>query len=158
MWRNPAAGAVARWPYLLLLLLPMLNACGNTSTLEVEAARAALDSQRATLGALGQPLPAPALPERALAARSTTVPGAVTELLGAAPDVLLARLGTPQLRRPEGDAEVWLYSGGGCQLDLLLYPAPGGLRVMHAQARAGGIGQRTEAACLRDIAVRAPPS
>jgi hypothetical protein len=149
MRRNPATGSVLCRPYLLLLLLPVLSACGTDAAGEADAARAMLDSQRATMGALGQTRPAPA-------ADGFAAPGSVAELVGATPDALLARLGTPQLRRPEGDAEVWLYSGGGCQLDLLLYTTPGGLRVMHAQARAGGIGQRTEAACLRDIAERTP--
>jgi len=140
---------VARLAYLSLLALPLLNACGSNPTREAEATRAVLDSQRATMGALGQP-------PRAPAAGGMAAPGTVAELVGATPDMLLARLGTPQLRRPEGDAEIWLYSGGGCQLDLLLYTSPGGLRVLHAQARAGGLGQRTEAACLRDIAGRTP--
>jgi hypothetical protein len=81
-------------------------------------------------------------------------PDAVAELLGATPAAVISRLGPPQLRRPEADAEVWLYSAGGCQLDLMFYTTPQGLRVMHAQARAGGLGQRTEAACLRDIAAQ----
>lgn len=151
MRRNPATGAAARWPYLLLLMLPMLNACGSDPARDADAARTVLDSQRGMLAALGQPLSAPA-------GAGAVAPRSAAALIGASPDALLERLGTPQLRRPEGDAEIWLYSGGGCQLDLLLYSTPGGLRVLHAQARAGGIGQRTEAACLRDIASRTPQS
>jgi hypothetical protein len=53
-------------------------------------------------------------------------------------------------------AAVWLYSTGGCQLDVVLYPGPqGGPQVAHVQARAGGLAQRTEASCLRDIASQA---
>ena len=61
-------------------------------------------------------------------------------------------LGEPALRRPEGGAEVWLYAGPGCALDLILYPAGHGLSVAHAAARAQGAEQRTEAACLAEIA------
>lgn len=118
------------------------------SSREDAAAQALLDSQRASLAALGQPMPSqtPAAAPRG--------PGAVQELLGAAPATVIGRLGAPRLRRREGDAEVWLYSAGGCQLDLMFYTSPQGLRVTHAQARASGVGQRTEAACLRDIAAQ----
>lgn len=124
---------------------------------EAEAARALLDSQRASLNALGQPMPS--MPDAAAPATTGPAPrgrgpSAVAELLGAAPAAVIGRLGAPRLRRPEADAEVWLYSAGGCQLDLMFYTTPQGLRVMHAQARAGGLGQRTEAACLRDIAAQ----
>jgi hypothetical protein len=49
-----------------------------------------------------------------------------------------------------------------CQLDLVLYPEPGSegrvARVAHAQARASGLAQRTEAACLRETAARRGPA
>ncbi len=69
----------------------------------------------------------------------------------------MAALGEPALRREEGGASVWLYSGAGCHLDIVLYPSReggGGLRVAHVQARAGGIAQRSEATCLRELADR----
>ena len=125
-----------------------------------------LGSQRASLTALGQPPAsiAPASIAPASIAPGDTSPrpsappargpGAVTELLGAAPAAVISRLGAPQLRRREAAAEVWLYSAGGCQLDVMFYTTPLVLRVMHAQARAGGLGQRTEAACLRDISAQ----
>lgn len=119
------------------------------SSREDAAAQALLDSQRASLAALGQPMPSATAP-----AAAPRGPGAVQELLGAAPATVIGRLGAPRLRRREGDAEVWLYSAGGCQLDLMFYTSPQGLRVTHAQARASGVGQRTEAACLRDIAAQ----
>ncbi|HEV7455673.1 MAG TPA: hypothetical protein VGN96_02770 [Roseococcus sp.] len=126
--------------------LPLLVACVADSSREDAAAMALLDSQRASLAALGQPMPS-----QAPAATPGRGPGAVRELLGASPASVIGRLGAPRLRRREGDAEVWLYSAGGCQLDLMFYSSPQGLRVTHAQARASGVGQRTEAACLRDI-------
>jgi len=75
-------------------------------------------------------------------------------LMGASPAVVRATLGEPMLRREEGPAEVWLYAGGGCQLDIVMYPSESGPRVAHVQARAGGLAQRTEASCLRDLAAQ----
>lgn len=124
------------------------------SSREDAAAQALLGSQRASLAALGQPMPSQAPAPAIAPAAAPRGPGAVQELLGAAPATVIGRLGAPRLRRREGDAEVWLYSAGGCQLDLMFYTSPQGLRVMHAQARASGVGQRTEAACLRDIAAQ----
>ena len=63
-------------------------------------------------------------------------------------------LGEPSLRRIEGGAEVWLYAGTACALDLVLYPDSGRLRVAHASARASGTEPRTEAGCLQDLAAR----
>jgi hypothetical protein len=88
--------------------------------------------------------------------RAGPPPAAASELVGAAPEAVLARLGPPALRRQEGDAQVWLYAGRACQLDLILYPTAGGPRVAHAAARAGGTAQRTEGACLRDLAGERP--
>ncbi|MFL1463714.1 hypothetical protein ACI6QG_16015 [Roseococcus sp. DSY-14] len=135
-----------------LAFLLMLAACGPEGG-EAALARAALDSQRATLQALGAPAPAlrPA-PRPVAAARAS-------QFMGATPDALRAALGEPLLRREEGAAAVWLYSAGGCQLDVIFYDGAQGRRVGHVQARAGGVAQRTEAACLRDIqsAARRPP-
>lgn len=84
--------------------------------------------------------------------RTGSRPASAAELLGAGPDTLRQWLGEPVLRRPEGSAEVWLYAGAGCALDLILYPAGPGLTVAHAAARAQGAEPRTEAACLGGIA------
>jgi len=130
-----------RWPFLLLL-----TACAGGPELEAEAARAALSAHRASLEALGAPSASPARRDRPV------VPAQTSSLLGASPEAVRAALGEPLLRRSEGQAQVWLYSGGGCQVDIVLYPADSGPRVAHVQARAGGLTQRTEASCLRDIA------
>jgi hypothetical protein len=95
------------------------------------------------------PLPAPGPAE--------APPASAGALLGAGPEQLLARFGAPQLRREEAGAQIWLYATPACQLDLVLYPEAGTARVAHAQARAGGLAQRTEAACLREIAARRRP-
>lgn len=101
----------------------------------------------------------------ALAVGPGLVPGAETagaptqaaQLLGAPPAALTRLLGPPRLRRAEGEAEIWLYQGAACHLDLVLYPAAGGgLRVAWAAARAGGVERRGEAACLRDLASASP--
>jgi hypothetical protein len=114
----------------------------------------ALASSGATLAALGIPeasgRPRPALLPAAIAGQSPP-PATAAELLGAGPDTLRARLGHPSLRRPEGTAEIWLYTAPSCALDLVLYPEGGGLRVAHAAARASGAEGRTEAECLREL-------
>lgn len=92
------------------------------------------------------PLPAPGPDEGP--------PASAAALLGARPEQLLGRFGPPALRREEGGAQVWLYMTPACQLDLVLYPEGGAMRVAHARARASGLAQRTESACLREIAAR----
>ncbi|MDO9710320.1 hypothetical protein [Paracraurococcus lichenis] len=152
-----------------LRCLLLLLAAGCTAPAEREAAalQAAMDTGRAGLAAIALPdlPPAPAAvppppqsPPRARLLDIRHVPARPTEaaqLLGAGPEALRRWLGEPSLRRAEGDAEVWLYAAEACALDLVLYPAGGGLRVAHAAARANGAAPRTEAACLSEIA--APP-
>ncbi len=89
-----------------------------------------------------------------------SLPASATALTGSGPERLVAMLGEPALRRAEGAVSIWLYSAAGCQLDVMFYPGAEGPRVAHVQARAGGFAQRTEAACLRDLAAsarRRPP-
>lgn len=80
-------------------------------------------------------------------------PAAASVLQGADPDALRRWFGEPDLRRPEGDAEVLLFLGPGCALDVVLYAETGGARkrVAHAAARAEGAAAVTEAECLRGI-------
>ncbi|WP_424814616.1 hypothetical protein [Roseococcus sp. YIM B11640] len=150
-----------RWIFLLPLLLPACVAAGPDR--EVEAAQAALASHRASLEALGAGASAPVAPQPSrsvpgrVAAQGATAPRiqtprAPSALLGASPEAVRATLGEPLMRREEGVAQIWLYSTAGCQIDIVLYSAEGGPRVAHVQARAGGLAQRTEASCLRDLA------
>ena len=150
---------MARWP---ILLIACLVACSGGD--EGEAVRSALDNHRASLRVLGAPVVPAASRGGAAAQLGAAVPGRLGEgpaprqasqFMGAGPDQVLAALGEPALRREEGGAMVWLYASGGCQLDIVLYPGAQGPRVAHVQARAGGLAQRTEAACLRDIATHA---
>jgi hypothetical protein len=132
----------------LMLLMLALVACSGGPEREREAADAVLAAHRASLQALGTPPPAPR-------PRSAGPSHQAASLLGATPEAVRAALGEPMLRRAEGPAQVWLYSGGGCQLDIVLYAGEAGPRVAHIQARAGGLAQRSEASCLRDISAQA---
>lgn len=144
---------------LLIGLLP-LAACASSEQRGAEALEAAAASSRANLAALGTPpatrpaapSPAPRPPAENGGVRATS------QLIGASPERLLSTLGEPALRREEGGASVWLYAAGGCHLDIFLYPSAGGPRVAHVQARAGGIAQRSEASCLRDVAAQRRPA
>ena len=153
-------------PRLRLLFLLLPSGCAMPEDREVVALRQALDSGRASLAAVGHPIAAespPGATPRTSVARLERVarpgapghPTAAAQLLGTGPETLRRWLGEPALRRREGTAEVWLYLGDGCALDLVLYPARDSLRVALAEARASSAGSRTEAACLHAIA--APP-
>lgn len=141
-------------PRWLISLMLALSACTGGAEHETEAAEAALAAHRASMQALGAPSPAPRRPAATAPVISGPSPQAAS-LLGATPEALRAALGEPLLRRAEGTAQIWLYTGGGCQLDIVLYGGNAGPLVAHIQARAGGIAQRSEASCLRDIAAQA---
>ncbi|WP_376098821.1 hypothetical protein ACE7GA_09530 [Roseomonas sp. CCTCC AB2023176] len=139
----------------LLAALLVLTACGPGPSQQqaADVLNRVLEEHRATIDGLGRPSAAgpPRLePPRRLGAGGT--PAAASALLGQAPDAILAALGTPTLRRPDGDAEVWLYLGAHCALDLVLYRAGGTPRVAYAAARANSTEPRTESACLREVA------
>ena len=173
------------WP-LLALLASMPGACAPPPVPDraTAALRAALASSQDSLAVLAcgsprreppaQPGPVPCRADRIeaeaglrpagftpyAAPRPEGVPPATAaELLGAGPEVLRRRLGEPALRRIEGTAEIWLYAGPACALDLVLYPergGGGGLRVAHAAARAAGAENRTESECLRELGRASP--
>jgi hypothetical protein len=163
-------------PRLLPLLLATwpLGACADAAEEQAAALRLALEGSRAGLGLTAPATAGPAsrtappsapillatpTPEAAPGGR----PAAAAQLLGLGPDLLRRWLGEPSLRRAEGEAEVWLYAGDACALDLVLYPETGGgvgrLRVGHAAARANGAEPRTESHCLHELAAapRRPP-
>jgi hypothetical protein len=162
-----------RWCFFPVLLLAA--SCAGDPAREVAALEATAASARANLAAIEQRpavTPAHAMPVARMepASRPDPVPGPVpvrgdaaavvprsaSQFMGAAPEALVAALGQPALRRDEGGASIWLYSGSGCHLDIVLYPTRDGLRVAHVEARAGGIAQRSEASCLRDLAGQRP--
>lgn len=129
-----------------------------------DEARAALDeafaSARASLAATGgdEILPAAALAgpvawRQPAQAGGASLPGHVHALVGQPAGSVRAMLGDPSLVRREGAAEVWLYDGRTCRLDVMLYPGRGGgePRVAFAAARATGLAPVAEMACLRQI-------
>ena len=139
------------------------------------AAEQALADGRASLAVLGgaaSARPAPREPARIRPLRTDTLPPTAEAgtpagtpagpapqttqaLTGSAPERLVEMLGEPALRREEGPVSIWLYNAAACQLDVMFYPTAEGLRVAYVQARAGGFAQRTEGACLRDLAAQA---
>lgn len=156
---------------LLACALPLLAlGCAAEGPEEAAAAmRDALASAQASLARAGAAPPAapgdaaphrppPALPAAlpqpgAPRARGTAPPGTAAALMGARAEDLRRMLGEPSLRRPEGDAEIWLYEAPACRLDVILYAQAGRLVVAHAAARALAEGGAvTEAACLSAIA------
>ena len=159
-----------RLPLLLLTLCP-LGACASAAEEQAAALRLAIESSRASLGlpAAAMPLPPasgavpvlvsnlprPDEPRGPLSA--IHAPATAAQLLGLGPETLRRWLGEPSLRRQEGGAEVWLYAGPACALDLVLYPEAGRLGVAHASARANGAEIRTEAHCLQELAAVSAP-
>lgn len=101
---------------------------------------------------------APARPSPPTSAPRAThaPPDTAAALLGAEPEAVIGVLGAPLLRRSEGSAEIWLYAGPQCHLDIVFYPAEdgGAPRVAHAGARIEGDAPRGEAECLAGIARR----
>lgn len=135
-------------PRPLLLTLLLLGACAAQPALDRQAVlQDVLESYRANLAGM-QPTSAPVLP------RLEGTPGRASELLGQSPDAVRRWLGTPRLRRTEGQAEIWLYQAPFCHLDIVMDrdETPGSpLRVSYANARASGTERRTEAACLEEL-------
>ncbi len=150
----------------LVLILALPAACAQGPGQDAAALAEALENSRATLAAntpreLLPPPSAPARP-RAQPARLRppedapgTRPVSTAQLLGAVPEALRRWLGEPTRRRTEGGAEVWLYAGQDCALDLILYREAGSLRVAHAAARANGAAPQTEGGCLRQLSAAA---
>jgi hypothetical protein len=151
------------------LLLPvLLLACAEGPDEEAVAAmQQALATARASIAATGPPAaPPPSVPAQPPSAaarlpvaqpagprlRGTGAPLAAAGLIGARAEEMRRMLGEPSLRRPEGDAEIWLYEAADCRLDVVLYPERGAMVVAHAAARAQGAAAVTEAACLASIA------
>lgn len=85
---------------------------------------------------------------------SPTTPGLPTRaagLVGESSQAVLTTLGPPTLKRDEGTAEFWLYTGkGGCRIDVVLYREGNTEHVAHAAAATPP--RISEAACLRTIA------
>jgi len=116
-----------------------------------------------------EPAPAPAEPAVATVAPATETepqPEAIARLPEAEPidddpaqlmaldrAALEALLGPPGLLREEPPAEVWLYQGTGCALQVFLYPERAGAphRVTYYEVRGAGGGTAAERRCLRGL-------
>ena len=84
-------------------------------------------------------------------------PGGLTpaSLVGAAPSAISARLGAPDFRRSEPEAEVWQYAGGDCSLFVYFYKTPSGaLGARHVDARRLEGGATDKSACLAAVMAR----
>jgi len=142
--RRPAGAAASA-------ALLLLSACtpADTGRASGEVLQQVLESHRATIAGLGAPPPVPA---REAATAPRAAPGSVAALLGQTPGSVVSTLGQPTRRRPEGEAEIWLYQGTNCALDVVIYREAAGPRVAWAAARAAGTERRTEAGCLSELA------
>ncbi len=149
---------------LILLLLPA--ACAQGPEREAAALASALENSRASFAANAprELLPPPPMPPRPRTQPARlrpaedapgTRPATAAQLMGAVPEMLRRWLGEPTRRRAEGGAEIWLYAGQDCALDLVLYREAGALRVAHAAARASGAAPQTEGGCLRQLSAAA---
>lgn len=154
---------------VLILPLLLLGCADGPGEDAVAAMQQALATTRASLAASGgapvgqgrgapaappaaAPVSLPIAPPSAPRQRGAGPPAAAGALIGSHAEEMRRMLGEPALRRPEGDAEIWLYEAEGCRLDVVLYPEHGALTVAYASARADGAAEVTEAACLAAIA------
>jgi len=131
---------------LLALILPLSACSSGADSTASRVLEEVLENHRASMTSLGAP-PPPSRP-----ATGRTSPGSVVALMGQPPEAVIAALGQPTRRRPEGDAEIWLYQGRNCALDVILYGGRNAARVTWAAARANGTGRQTETECLVELA------
>lgn len=136
---------------LPVLLLAACQMGGEGPAGVPPAPAAQVSSAVAPAAAPARPSP-PAPPLRA----ANAPPDTAAALLGADPEAVIGVFGAPLLRRSEGNAEIWLYAGPQCHLDIVFYPGEdgGAPRVAHAGARVEGGAPRGEAGCLAGIARR----
>lgn len=131
------------------LALALAACADDRQAMRAQLLEEVLASNRANIAALesGAP-PASASPAAAGPRRAVDIEGADARAVE-------AWLGAPQLRRSEGEAEIWRYQATSCHLDMVLYrDAQGRLRVGNATARAAGVERVTEGDCLQALAAR----
>ncbi|WP_421707325.1 hypothetical protein [Algihabitans sp.] len=79
-------------------------------------------------------------------------PRVPSELIGAAPERLLAALGRPNVQRREQPAEVWQYESRDCVLDVFLYAVTAdNVQVVHVEARDTAAHATAVAPCLNGV-------
>ncbi|MCR0985800.1 hypothetical protein [Roseomonas populi] len=130
----------------VLLLLLVGCAPPGPDRAASEVLKQVLESHRASLAGLNT-----APPPRTSPVTRRGAPSGVAALLGQTREGVIAALGQPTRRRPEGEAEIWLYQGTHCALDVVLYRQSSTPRVAWAAARASGTETRTEAGCLSEL-------
>src|SRR5690606_16808359 len=142
----------------LLLCAALLAGCAQEPAVDRQAVLdEVLANYRANLAGM-QPLTAPSVEPGTQGQPAmpvlNNVPTQTAQLLGQPPATVRRLLGEPNLRRTEGEAEIWLYQSPFCHLDVMLYRdrSGPGLRVTYATARASGVERRTEATCLQELA------
>lgn len=76
-------------------------------------------------------------------------------LVGVAPSAISSRLGAPDFRRTEPQAEIWQYGGGDCSLFVYFYKTDGGALGSHyVDARKAEGGPADRDACLASVLAR----
>jgi hypothetical protein len=75
--------------------------------------------------------------------------------MGASSEGVAAMLDQPAQRRVEAAVQVWQYRLESCVLDVVLYPADGGARVAHLEARDRLGAAMATRDCLRRVLRRA---
>jgi hypothetical protein len=95
------------------------------------------------------PASAPDRPAAPVAAMRPAAARAIdlARLDGLTPAELVQRFGEPDFRRAEPPAELWQYRGARCVLELFLYDAAGGIRVLRSEAYDRSLDQRNAALC-----------
>lgn len=152
--RPPARGRTARRSLGAALAMALASCAPAPDRTASRVLEEVLESHRASIASLDaapaatRPLPS-APTSNAPAGRGA--PGSVSSLLGQSREGVIAVLGPPTRRRPEGEAEIWLYQGPNCALDVVLYRENRTPRVAWAAARASGTQRRTEAGCLSEL-------
>lgn len=101
----------------VLVLVPLLAACGGSSAGSVKSAASAAPPARSAVRApVRKPISAPHI---------QVIPG-LEGVIGATPAELSRQFGTPRLDVYEGDARKLQFSGTACVLDVYLYPPAAG--------------------------------
>ena len=67
-------------------------------------------------------------------------------------DEIAIRLGAPQFRRRDGQAEIWQYRGSACALDVFLYADGNSLKVRYVETRGRDTNAATDPKQARDCA------
>ncbi len=80
---------------------------------------------------------------------------APSELIGAAPSQVEAKLGVPAFKGADGASRIWRYSAPGCTLLVIFYEdGPGGIVATHLDARRPEGGETDLNRCLSDVVNR----